>query len=53
MQKGASGSPRSLPLPQHLGALGMRPGLINDGVEAWGGGTRFAAEVKFNCIMVL
>ncbi len=36
LQSGASGSPRSLPLPQRLGALGRRQELIND--NAWSAG---------------
>ncbi|TKS89779.1 Receptor-type tyrosine-protein phosphatase epsilon [Collichthys lucidus] len=37
LQSGASGSPRSLPLPQRLGALGSRQELINDNARSAGG----------------
>lgn len=37
LQSGASGSPRSLPLPQRLGALGRRQELINDNARSAGG----------------
>lgn len=45
LQSGASGSPRSLPLPQCLGALGRRQELINDNARSAGGEEhRFATE---------
>lgn len=37
LQSGASGSPRSLPLPQRLGVLGRRQELINDNAWSTGG----------------
>uniref|UniRef100_A0A8C4NQY7 Receptor-type tyrosine-protein phosphatase n=2 Tax=Dicentrarchus labrax TaxID=13489 RepID=A0A8C4NQY7_DICLA len=53
LQSGASGSPRSLPLPQRLGALGRRQELINDNARSAGGEEpRLAREHRCRVTMV-